>query len=416
MGSPLKKRISQEKRLQLSIIIVNYNVKYFLEQCLFSLQAALTNIESEIFVIDNASTDGSKEYLTKKFNWVHFIWLPENLGFGKANNLALQNATGQYILFLNPDTILPEDSLQQCLQYMHRHPQAGALGVRMIDGSGKFLKESKRMLPTTWVSFYKISGLAALFPRSKKWAAYYAGHLPEKEIGETDILAGAFMMCSRKAIDLTRGFDEDFFMYGEDVDLSYRIQQAGLRNIYFAETTILHFKGESTQRFSREYVNRFYDAMQLFSKKHFTKGGHTRLLSLAINLAKGLAHSKRLMNKGISLPRTKPTDTAIISTQPEFSRIIHILKNASNPILIKGRIAFGDDDQDAQIGNIKNIDTVIKENQLKQIVFAAETLGFKKIISLTEKIKKPVLFLFHAGGSHSIVGSTKKNNQGITIF
>ncbi|MBK8710575.1 MAG: glycosyltransferase family 2 protein [Niastella sp.] len=416
MGSALKKRISQEKGLELSIIIVNYNVKYFLEQCLCSLQAALTNIESEVFVIDNGSTDGSKEYLTNKFTWVNFSWLPENIGFGKANNLALQKATGNYILFLNPDTILPEDCLKHCLQYMNAHPQTGALGVRMIDGSGKFLKESKRMLPTARVSFYKISGLAALFPHSKKMAAYYAGHLPEKEINETDILAGAFMMCSRKAIDLTHGFDEDFFMYGEDVDLSYRIQKAGLKNIYFADTSIIHFKGESTQRFSKEYVNRFYEAMQLFSKKHFAEAGKNKPLSAAIEFARITSHVKRLLRKGFIISRTKPTDTAVVSTQPEFSRIIHILKNASNPVLIKGRIAFGDNDVEAQIGNIKNIDKVIKANQLKQIVFAAETIGFKKIIILIENIKKPVVFLFHAAGSHSIVGSTKKNGQGITIF
>ena len=256
--------------MQLSVIIVNYNVKYFLEQCLHSVQKSCAGIDSEIIVADNSSTDGSRAYLESSFPLVKFIWNNDNIGFAKANNLALEKATGSFILFLNPDTILAEDSIEKCIHFFETNETAGAIGIRMVDGSGNFLKESKRAFPSPLTSLFKLSGLAMLFPKSKTFARYHLGHLTENENHEVDVLAGAFMMMPKKVLDETGNFDERFFMYGEDVDLSYRVQEAGYKNYYFAESTIIHFKGESTKRGSLNYVRLFYKAMSLFVKKHYS--------------------------------------------------------------------------------------------------------------------------------------------------
>lgn len=255
--------------MRVSIIIVNYNVRYFLEQCLHSVHEATRGIESEVIVVDNASTDGSRAWLEPLFPSVRFIWNPANLGFAKANNQALALASGDNILFLNPDTILPEDAIRRCLDFLDAHPKAGALGVRMLDGTGRYLPESKRAFPGPMTSLYKLSGLSALFPRSRVFARYHLGHLDPMKDHEVDVLAGAFMFVRRSVLDKTGGFDEQFFMYGEDIDLSYRIQQAGHVNHYLSSPTILHFKGESTRKGSLNYVRMFYNAMGIFVHKHY---------------------------------------------------------------------------------------------------------------------------------------------------
>ena len=261
--------------LTLSIIIVNYNVRYFLEQCLYSITRSHQHFAVEVIVVDNNSTDGSLDYLPPIFPQVIFIPSQTNLGFGKACNLGLSRATGAYILFLNPDTIIAEDSLGRSVHCFETHTGIGALGVKMIDGSGRFLKESKRSFPSPLTSLYKLFGLSFFFPTSKTFSRYHLGHLDNEGDHEVDVLAGAYLMTRREVLDKTGGFDEEFFMYGEDVDLSYRIQQAGYRNYYFAGTTIIHFKGESTKRGSLNYVKMFYHAMSVFVKKHYggTKAG-----------------------------------------------------------------------------------------------------------------------------------------------
>ncbi len=262
--------------LKLSVIIVNYNVRHFLEQCLFSLQQAAKGMEAEIIVVDNHSSDNSISYLQPKFPQVNFIANNENLGFARACNLGLQKATGDHILFLNPDTILPEDCFTQCISFFTAHPDCGALGVKMMDGTGRFLKESKRAFPAAITSLFKLLGLASLFPHSKLFARYYLGHLHRDEAHEVDVLAGAFIMTKKEVLEITGSFDERFFMYGEDVDLSYRIRQADCaatggkyKNYYFPGTTIIHFKGESTRRGSLNYVRLFYRAMSIFVRKHY---------------------------------------------------------------------------------------------------------------------------------------------------
>lgn len=268
----------------LSVVIVNYNVKYFLEQCLYSLRKSAAGIDVEIIVLDNQSTDGSLEYLGSRFPEVRFIENDTNLGFARACNKGLSYSRGEYVLFLNPDTLLAENTLEVCLRFFEYQKDAGATGVKMLDGSGKFLKESKRSFPSPMTSFYKLFGLARIFPKSKIFNRYYAGYLDKNKNHEIDVLAGAFMMIRKEVLDKIGGFDEKFFMYGEDIDLSYRIQKSGYKNYYLAETEIIHFKGESTRRGSLNYVRMFYTAMSIFVKKHYggTKAG---LFNAALHIA-----------------------------------------------------------------------------------------------------------------------------------
>ena len=270
--------------MKLSIVIVNYNVKHFLGQCLISVHRAIENISAEVFVVDNASSDGSSLMVVEKFPWVKLIASKENLGFSKGNNLAMRLTTGEYILLLNPDTIVAEDTFEKCISFMDANKNAGALGVRMIDGKGNFLPESKRGLPTPSVAFYKTFGLSKIFSKSPVFNRYHLGFLPEHETNEVEILSGAFMFMRKEVLDKVGLLDEAFFMYGEDIDLSYRIIKAGYKNFYFADTTIIHYKGESTRKGSLNYVKVFYNAMIIFSRKHFS-GNQSGLFSLFINVA-----------------------------------------------------------------------------------------------------------------------------------
>jgi GT2 family glycosyltransferase len=270
--------------MKLSIIIVNYNVVYFLEQCLYAVHAAIKNIDAEIFVVDNNSVDGSNAMVKEKFPDVKLIENKINVGFSKANNQAIKISTGEYALLLNPDTVVEEDTFKKVIKFMDDHQDAGGLGVKMIDGKGNFLPESKRGLPTPSVAFYKISGISRLFPRSKKFGKYHLGYLDKNKTNPVDVLAGAFMLLRKSVLDQIGLLDETFFMYGEDIDLSYRITEAGYKNYYFSDTTIIHYKGESTKKGSINYVRVFYNAMIIFANKHFTKK-NAKLFSFLINIA-----------------------------------------------------------------------------------------------------------------------------------
>ncbi|MBN2485041.1 MAG: glycosyltransferase [Bacteroidales bacterium] len=270
--------------MDLSIVIVNYNVKHFLEQCLHSVEKAIGNLNVEVFVVDNDSVDGSCQMVYQKFPWVKVIQNKENLGFAKANNQAIRKSEGKYVLLLNPDTFVKEDTLVSCFNFCENNPDAGGLGVKMIDGKGNFLPESKRSLPTPAIAFYKIFGLSAIFPGSRVFGKYHLGYLDKDKIHKVEILAGAFMWLRKETLDKTGLLDEDFFMYGEDIDLSYRIIKAGYNNYYYPETTIIHYKGESTKKGSINYVMVFYKAMIIFANKHFT-AKKASLYSLLINIA-----------------------------------------------------------------------------------------------------------------------------------
>ena len=270
--------------MKLSVIIVNYNVEYFLEQCLHSVFKALQGIESEVWVVDNHSADGSVAMVKEKFPRVKLIANNHNPGFAKANNQALRQATGEYVLLLNPDTVVEENTFSTALHFMDSHPDAGGLGIKMIDGKGRYLPESKRGLPTPSTALYKILGLTALFPRSPVFARYYLGHLSANENQQVEILAGAFMLLRSSALQKTGLLDEDYFMYGEDIDLSYRILQAGYKNYYLADSQIIHYKGESTKKGSLNYVLIFYKAMVIFARKHFSSS-YARIFNVFIYLA-----------------------------------------------------------------------------------------------------------------------------------
>lgn len=256
----------------LSVIIVNYNVQYYLEQVLYSVYKASKNLAQnsvEIWVVDNASKDGSVKMVKEKFPEVQLIANDKNVGFSKANNQAIAQAQGKYVLLLNPDTIVQEDTFEKCIAFMEDHPDAGGLGIKMIDGKGHFLPESKRGLPTPQVSMYKMLGLHRFFPKSAKFNKYYMGNLPNDQNHEIEVLSGAFMFMRKSVLDKIGYLDKDFFMYGEDIDLSYRITLAGYKNYYLSETQILHYKGESTKKSSINYVMTFYEAMLIFANKHF---------------------------------------------------------------------------------------------------------------------------------------------------
>jgi len=299
--------------MKLSVIIVNYNVKHFLEQAVQSALKALEQITAEIIVVDNNSVDGSIELIKHKFPGVITIANKTNVGFSKANNQGLAIAKGEYVLLLNPDTVVQEDTFIKCIGFMDSHPEAGGLGVKMIDGKGNFLPESKRAFPSPAVAFYKAFGLASLFPKSKTFGKYHLGYLDEDETHEVDVLAGAFMMIRKNVLDKTGFLDEDFFMYGEDIDLSYRIVKAGYKNYYFSETTIIHYKGESTKKGSLNYVKMFYQAMKIFAHKHFSgsrEGLFIFLINIAINARAFLSVISRSLRK-IAFPLL---DTIIIFT------------------------------------------------------------------------------------------------------
>jgi GT2 family glycosyltransferase len=289
---------------KLSVVIVNYNVKHFIEQCLFSVLKASENIACEVFVVDNNSVDGSVTLIKEKFPQVNLIVNKTNTGFSVANNQAIKLAKGEYVLLLNPDTVVQEDTFAKILAFMDAHPEAGGLGVKMLDGQGNFAPESKRGLPTPSVAFYKMFGFSRFFPKSKRFGKYHLSYLPQDQICEIDVISGAFMLMRKTVLDQIGLLDETFFMYGEDIDLSYRITKAGYKNYYFPDTQIIHYKGESTKRSSLNYVVIFYKAMAIFSKKHFSGSNafwFNALIHLAIFLKAGLALATRFL-KAFTVP------------------------------------------------------------------------------------------------------------------
>lgn len=373
--------------MRLSIIIVSYNVRYFLEQCLCSVGRAVQAIgenEAEVIVVDNASKDGTINYLKNKFPSVIFISNKENLGFAKANNQALRQAKGAYVLFLNPDTILPEDIFSKTVSFLDANPKAGALGVRMVDGSGKFLKESKRGLPTAWASFCKMSGLTASFPDSKFFAKYYAGHLDEHKTQQVAVLSGAFMLARKSVLDQLNGFDEQFFMYAEDIDLSYRILKLGYHNYYFADTSIVHFKGESTKK-DAKYVELFYKAMHQFVRKHYRSGVgrlFSGVLNAGIRFRSGLAGRQ---NKKEDPPKASMSHASLEGDLRTMARLQALLMKS----------------------NIK-----LQQGSSNIILCEGESYSFSQLINRLQQLQSGQRAMIHAGGSGSIVGSVNKDNQG----
>lgn len=373
----------------LSVIIVHYRVPYFLELCLLSVGSALKGLEAEILVIDNNSTDQSPDLLRSRFPRVKWIFNPENLGFARACNQGLAFATGDHILFLNPDTILPEDFARNCLAfYKQASNPPGALGVRMIDGRGRFLKESRRGFPTPWVAFCRLSGLAALFPRSRWFSRYYLGYLPADRTHPAPVLSGACLWVSREALNAAGPFDDDFYMYAEDIDLSYRLQKAGFCNYYLADITIIHFKGASTQKDLR-YIRQFYGAMSQFRQKHLNSGmnGLFRAgLELAIRTRAAFAAAGQAFGKG---ERSRPASArrTWITGDPASVRQVWASVARSRAIV--------SDPQDAT----------------ETIFCQGPAFSFKDLISALEKITGDRTAGIYAAGAGAMVVSMHRDNR-----
>lgn len=409
----------------LSVIIVNYNVKYFLEQCLHAVYKAGRNIAIEVIVIDNNSTDGSRAYLEPLFPEVQFYWNTTNDGFSKACNGGAAVAKGLFVLFLNPDTIVPEDCFEKCAAFFEAHADAGAIGVRMIDGSGTFLKESKRGFPSIITSFFKLTGFAALFPRSAFFARYYLGNLDEHSNHAVDVLSGAFMMVKKEVLDITGGFDERFFMYGEDIDLSYAIQKAGCQNYYYAGTTIIHFKGESTQKESIGYIKLFYKAMLIFVRKHYG-GSKAFLYNIFIQAAIIFRASVAAFANGIpfikkSTSRKNKNSNAVFSNEQIY--LVGYTEECNNAQLVLTRAGFGKNisgnieyaPEESYVVILLQIDELIKNKPVHKIVFCEGTLLFSQIIDIMQKLPWGIEAMIYADKSNSMVGSMGRNNKGVSI-
>lgn len=288
--------------LLISVILVNYRAPEFTGHTLRSLQRALDGISHEIIVVDNASGDHSLSYLNQHFPTVQLLPLPENIGFGRANNHALKQAGGRFVWILNPDTLVPESLPQRLLEEAQRRSQLGAIGVRMIDGSGRFLPESKRGKPTPWASACKLLGWTNRFPSSRWFAGYYQGHIHPNQSTEIPVLAGASMFAERELIQALGGFDPRYFMYGEDIDLSIRLAEDGRHNYYLADTPLLHFKGESTDTQSASYIEHFYGAMELYVERY-----HPHVFGWIYRQLIGWIKRRKLRARGATTSQPLPT-------------------------------------------------------------------------------------------------------------
>jgi GT2 family glycosyltransferase len=373
--------------MQLSIIILNYNVRYFLEQCVFSVQKALEGIDGEIIVIDNASSDDSCEMMKTKFPHIKLIENAANLGFPKGNNIGVAQAKGEYICILNPDTVVVEDTFTKILnsQLITHNSQLGIIGCKLIDGAGNFLPESKRGVPTPWVAFTKIFGLYKI---SNSFGKYYAQHLSENESGKVDILVGAFMVMKRNLYLEVGGFDENCFMYSDDIDLSYLVLKTGKSNYYFHETSVIHYKGESTVR-DGTYMKRFREAMQFFYKKHFKKSWFFDVMMQVGSFVFSLLKKNQQKNEVRSI------DEYVV-----FSRENLELNLSKKTTYLADFNQFENQPQ-------KNL----------EIIFDTTTFCFTEIITFMQLNKdKNLSFKNYISSSNYLIGSNNSNDRGQIIL
>ncbi len=388
--------------MQLSVIILNYNVRYFLEQCVESVQKALTNLDAEIIVVDNNSTDDSCEMMKRLFPHIKLIENPVNVGFPKGNNIAVAEAKGEYICILNPDTVVAEDTFEKILnsQFTIHNSQLGIIGCKLIDGTGNFLPESKRGVPTPWVAFTKIFGLYKI---SAFFGKYYAQHLTENQSGKVDILVGAFMILKRDLYLQVGGFDENCFMYSDDIDLSYMIQKLGKENFYFHDTSVIHYKGESTVR-DEMYLKRFREAMQFFYKKHFKK-------SVIFDV---------MMQIGSFFFTIFKQNQQKNSSKKIFQYVL-VTKNAENEnvvsdILSKKEFSFVMRVYDKMTVLEKEMEAFKKQKCNYEVIFDTYSFSFKEIIAFMEKNKsKNITFKNYISQSNYLIGSNNANDRGEVI-
>jgi GT2 family glycosyltransferase len=406
--------------MDITVIIVNYNVKYFAACCIRSVLKASAGLKVEVILVDNHSSDNSIPYLTSLFPDLQIIKNERNLGFGAANNQAARLARGQYLLLLNPDTVIGEDCLKQSLHFMSRHPDAGAMGVRMVDGKGKFLRESKRAFPSPAVSLFKMTGLASLFPHSSTFSRYYLGHLSESATHQVNILAGAFMCIPKRVWDLTDGFDNDFFLYGEDIDLSWRIIGQGFHNYYYPTITILHFKGESSGKGTRKQIREFYQAMRVFTRKHFQgryPSWFNKTMVAAIAIAERLAMAgsmitavtRPMRTRGIKNQADSP-DLLLVGTLDEAADLRKIPAGENVAERIAGIVYPGTGTQVVQgyLGNMDQLPELIRKYRIKEILLCEGMLGFAEIIALIGRGDPAVSYNIYVREISRIIGASEK--------
>ena len=380
--------------ITLSIVIVNYNVCGFLEQCLLSVRDAVKGISHEIFVVDNASTDGSEAYISTRFPQVKYIYNTENVGFSKANNQAIAQSSGRYVLLLNPDTVVGESVLDEACHFLDEHDDAGALGVKMIDGDGKFLPESKRGFPSPWVSFCKIFGLSKLSPYSRRFGRYHLRFLDENSTHRVDVLSGAFMLLRRSTLDRCGLLDENFFMYGEDIDLSYRMTLTGEKN-YYLPLRILHYKGESTKTESLRYVRIFYQAMFIFLRKHYP---HYKLFALlSIKTAIYMRATTAAVRRFLFPKKEKRCD--VNGKWYIWSREADPIKNILDKYGITRTLVTPDGRDIAP--------HLFRSENIRHVVFDRKTLSYGRIIEQMERWSVPgkVCFYIYSPDSGKIVSA-----------
>lgn len=379
--------------MTISIIIVSYNVKHYLEQCIWSVIQSAKDIEYEIFIVDNNSTDDSPAYLKKAFQQcpnLHFICNKDNIGFGHANNQALRQAKGEFILFLNPDTILTENTLTDYINFYREHPEAGAVGVKMLRPNGKFALESRRGLPTPFTSCCKMLGLSRLFPKSRLFGRYYMQYLDEKDSNPIQVVSGACMMVPHAILDKTGGFDEQFFMYGEDIDLSCRILENGNQN-YYIPTPILHYKGESTEKSSFRYVHIFYGAMLIYFNKHYKHSYF--LLTIPIRIAVNIIaiftliqHTFDEWKRWIRPVQKKQNTFLFIGTEEHYQKLTRMAEQWG----LKIEFCQGNEQENPEGHLTHNID------KFKYIIYDTEVYSMKQILSNFEQSQKPLIGTYSA--------------------
>ena len=385
--------------MKLSVVIVNYKVPVYLHQCLNSLEVATENIDTEFFVVDNASNDNSVEFLRQYHPNVIFIENKENIGFSKANNLAIKRAKGEFLLLINPDTIVSEDTVRRCVDFMSHKPEAGAIGVKQNYAYGMFAPESRRAVPKPVTAFYKFVGLCKRFPKHRKFGRYYLGFLDKNKTEEIEILSGAFMFIRREALNKVGAFDEDYFMYGEDIDLSYRILKGGFKN-YYIPTDIIHYKGESTHKRTFTYVNNFNRSMVIFFRKHFK--AYSWFLEIPILAAVYLktiwgiikVSVLKLFIKNITDEQIYKSYKFLLITQhPDSSNALKLLKNNGySPVVVEADSDIMDNGHAALNRNWDDMDFVVydtDEFSYKQMI-QAFVHQFEK-----EGKKKPSLAVYH---------------------
>jgi GT2 family glycosyltransferase len=383
--------------MQLSVIILNYNVRYFLEQCVLSVQEALSNIDGEIIVVDNNSSDDSCEMMKTRFPNIKLIENTVNLGFPKGNNIGVSQAKGDYICILNPDTVVAEDTFVKVLAFAEKHPDLGILGCKLIDGTGNFLPESKRGVPTPFVAFTKIFGLYKLFPKTTLFNRYYAQHLSENETGKVDILVGAFMIMKRELYLEIGGFDENCFMYSDDIDLSYMALKKGKSNYYYHETSVIHYKGESTVK-DGLYMKRFREAMQFFYKKHFKR---SFIFDLFMRIG-GFFFA--LVKKNQSKLKIVQADEYVLIAEDEN------LKNKLELLLHK-KIHW-----QSEIEGNNLFSHSISNKKQTEILLDNADLSFREIISFLEANKNQgFTFKIIPKNTFFMIGSNNSNDKGTVI-